>query len=31
MKAADAIVECLKKEEVTTVFGYPGAAIMPLY
>ncbi|NLK97911.1 biosynthetic-type acetolactate synthase large subunit [Defluviitalea saccharophila] len=31
MKAAEAIVECLKREEVTTVFGYPGAAIMPLY
>jgi acetolactate synthase-1/2/3 large subunit len=31
MKAAEAIVECLKREDVNTVFGYPGAAIMPLY
>jgi acetolactate synthase-1/2/3 large subunit len=31
VKATDAIVECLKKESVNLVFGYPGAAIMPLY
>ena len=31
MKVADAIVKGLKEEKVTTVFGYPGAAIMPLY
>ena len=31
MKVADAIVKVLKEENVTTVFGYPGAAIMPLY
>lgn len=31
MKVTDAIVECLNKEEVSLVFGYPGAAIMPLY
>ncbi|NLK20563.1 MAG: biosynthetic-type acetolactate synthase large subunit [Epulopiscium sp.] len=31
MKAAAAIIECLKREGVKTVFGYPGAAIMPVY
>ncbi len=31
MKAAHAIVRCLANEKVTTVFGYPGAAICPLY
>ena len=31
MRVADAIVRGLKEENVTTVFGYPGAAIMPLY
>ena len=31
MKVADAIVKGLREENVTTVFGYPGAAIMPLY
>jgi len=31
MRVADAIVKALKEEDVTTVFGYPGAAIMPLY
>lgn len=31
MKAAQAVVECLKKENITTVFGYPGAAICPVY
>lgn len=31
MRVADAIVRGFKEENVTTVFGYPGAAIMPLY
>ncbi|WP_058486619.1 biosynthetic-type acetolactate synthase large subunit [Defluviitalea phaphyphila] len=31
MKAAEAIVKCLEKEEVNVIFGYPGAAIMPVY
>ena len=31
MKASKAIVRCLEKEKITTVFGYPGAAICPLY
>jgi len=31
VKATDAIVECFRKENVSCVFGYPGAAIMPLY
>ena len=25
------ILACLLKEQVSTVFGYPGGAIMPLY
>jgi acetolactate synthase-1/2/3 large subunit len=31
MKGCDAIVECLLKEGVDTIFGYPGGAIMPVY
>ena len=31
MTAARAIVECLKLEGITAVFGYPGAAICPFY
>lgn len=31
IKGSDAIVECLIKEGVDTLFGYPGGAIMPLY
>ena len=31
IKACEAIVKCLEAEGVTTVFGYPGAAICPLY
>ncbi len=31
MRVADAIVRGLREQNVTTVFGYPGAAIMPLY
>lgn len=31
LKGSDAIVECLIKEGVDTLFGYPGGAIMPLY
>lgn len=31
MKVAEAIVQCLREEKVSTVFGYPGAAVIPLY
>lgn len=31
MRVADAIIKGFKEQNVTTVFGYPGAAIMPLY
>ena len=28
---AEAIIKCLIAEEITTIFGYPGGAIMPVY
>ena len=28
---SDALIRCLLKENVTTIFGYPGGAIMPIY
>lgn len=31
MKAAEALIQCLKEEKVNTVFGYPGAAVVPIY
>ncbi|MBR1477901.1 MAG: biosynthetic-type acetolactate synthase large subunit [Lachnospiraceae bacterium] len=31
MLGADAIIKCLEKEGVETVFGYPGVAICPFY
>lgn len=31
MKVAEAIIQCLQKENVKTVFGYPGVPIGPLY
>ncbi|MDR0948930.1 MAG: biosynthetic-type acetolactate synthase large subunit [Lachnospiraceae bacterium] len=31
MTGSDAMVQCLEKEGVTTVFGYPGVAICPFY
>ncbi|CZR96948.1 Acetolactate synthase large subunit [Clostridioides difficile] len=31
MNGAKVILECLKKEGVDTVFGYPGGAVIPLY
>jgi acetolactate synthase-1/2/3 large subunit len=31
MKSAEAIVQCLKKENVKVIFGYPGAAVIPMY
>lgn len=31
MTGARAVVECLKKEGVEVVFGYPGGSILPLY
>ena len=31
MTVSQAMVECLKAENVKVVFGYPGAAICPFY
>lgn len=31
MKGATAVMNCLVQEGVTTLFGYPGGAIMPIY
>lgn len=31
MKIADAIIRCLQEEKVNTVFGYPGATVIPIY
>ena len=31
MNGAQAMIECLKKEKVKYIFGYPGAAIAPFY
>jgi acetolactate synthase-1/2/3 large subunit len=31
MNAAKALVKCLEQEGITTIFGYPGAAICPFY
>lgn len=31
MKGAQAVAACLKEQGVTTVFGYPGGMILPLY
>ncbi|CAH2212793.1 biosynthetic-type acetolactate synthase large subunit [Tepidibacter aestuarii] len=31
MKVSDAIIKCLENEEVDTIFGYPGGAVLPLY
>ena len=31
MKACEAMVKCLKAEDIKVVFGYPGAAICPFY
>lgn len=31
MKVSEAMVRCLEEEEVTVLFGYPGAAICPFY
>lgn len=31
MIGADAIIKCLEKEDIDTVFGYPGVAICPFY
>lgn len=31
MKVSEAIVKCMEREGVTTVFGYPGGAILPVY
>ena len=31
MSGAEALIECLKQEEVEVVFGYPGGQVLPLY
>lgn len=31
MKVAEAIIQCLREENVDTVFGYPGATVVPIY
>jgi acetolactate synthase I/II/III large subunit len=31
MKGADIIVECLKKEKVECMFGYPGGVVIPIF
>ncbi|EQG04076.1 biosynthetic-type acetolactate synthase large subunit [Clostridioides difficile] len=31
MNGAKGILECLKKEGIDTIFGYPGGAVIPLY
>ncbi|MBC7330151.1 biosynthetic-type acetolactate synthase large subunit [bacterium] len=31
MTAAKALVECMKREGVEVIFGYPGGAVLPLY
>lgn len=31
MSGSKALLECLIKEQVNTIFGYPGGAIMPIY
>lgn len=31
LTGAQAVIQVLLTEEITTVFGYPGGAIMPIY
>lgn len=31
MKVSEAIIQCLMEERVNTVFGYPGATVVPIY
>lgn len=31
MRASEAIVKCLQEEQVDVIFGYPGAAVIPIY
>ena len=31
IRGAEAVLQSLIKEDVTTLFGYPGGAIMPIY
>ena len=31
MQGANLIIECLIKEGVTTMFGYPGGTVIPIY
>ena len=31
LSGAQAVVECLREEGVTTLFGYPGGAVIDLY
>jgi len=31
MRGAEAVLACLREQDVDTVFGYPGGMILPLY
>jgi acetolactate synthase-1/2/3 large subunit len=31
MRAAESIIKCLQEEKVDVIFGYPGAAVIPIY
>ena len=31
MKGSDILIECLKKENVDVIFGYPGGSVLPLF
>lgn len=31
MKVAEAVIQCLKQENIKMVFGYPGATVVPIY
>jgi acetolactate synthase-1/2/3 large subunit len=31
LNGAEIVIECLKKEGVEIIFGYPGGTIMPVY
>ena len=31
LNGSELLLECLKKEKVELIFGYPGGAVLPLY
>ena len=31
LSGAEILIECLRKEKVEVVFGYPGGAVLPIY